>query len=95
LGVLFDTIRARVLAGRYLVGQHAVERLDERGILEWQVVDGVESGSLMSEETHALPNPSAEVRQRLADGTEVKAVWAHVISMDVAKLVTVHFFDDE
>lgn len=28
--------------GRYVVGEHATERLDERDILEWQVIDGIE-----------------------------------------------------
>jgi hypothetical protein len=31
---LFETIRELVAADRYIVGQHAAERLDERGILE-------------------------------------------------------------
>jgi hypothetical protein len=35
-----------------------------------------------------IPTPA------LADGTEVKAVWSHMVSIDVAKLVTVHFFDE-
>jgi len=91
---LLETIRALVLAGRYVVGQHAAERLEERGILEWQVVDGIESGVLLTEDPAALPNPAVEVRQSLADGTEVKAVWSHVIPVDIAKLVTVHFFDE-
>ena len=92
---MFYTIRGLVLAGRYVIGQHAAERLDERGILEWQVVDGMERGSPMAENPDASPNPSVEVRQLLADGTEVKVVWSHVRSIDVAKLVTVHFLDDE
>ncbi len=41
---LFDMIRERVVSGNYLVTQHATERLDERGILEWQVVDGISAG---------------------------------------------------
>lgn len=94
VGRLFDTIRALVLADRYLVGQHAAERLEERGILEWQVVDGIESGSLMHEDSSARPNPVVALQQTLADGTEVKAVWSHLKSVDVAKLVTVHFFDE-
>jgi hypothetical protein len=92
---LFDSIRSLVIAGRYLVGQHAAERLDERGVLEWQVVDGIESGELLREDLRATPNPSVEVRQRLADGTEIKAVWSLLISIDTAKLVTVHFLDNE
>src|SRR5690348_14315185 len=93
-GRLFETIRQLVLAGRYVVGQHASERLDERGVLEWQVVDGIERSALLTEHPDALPNPAIEARQALADGTEVKAVWSHMVSIDVAKLVTVHFFDE-
>lgn len=94
MGRLFETIRTLVASGRYLVGEHATERLDERGILEWQVVDGIERGTLIAERPDAAPNPAIEVRQSLADGTEIKAVWSHVISVDVAKLVTVHFLDE-
>ena len=94
MGRLFETIRALVADGRYVVGQHAAERLDERGVLEWQAVDGIEDGLLIAERPDALPNPAVEVRQSLADGTGVKAVWSHLISADVAKLVTVHFFDE-
>jgi len=83
-----------VADGRYIVGQHAVERLDERGVLEWQVVDGLEDGKLIIERPSDVPNPAVEVRQRLADGTEVKAVWSFVVSANLAKLVTVHFFDE-
>jgi hypothetical protein len=32
MGRLFDTIRQLVIAERYVVGQHASERLEERGI---------------------------------------------------------------
>lgn len=94
MGRLFDTIRTLVIEGRYVVGQHAAERLDERGVLEWQIVDGIDDGSLIVERPDALPNPAVEVRQSLADGSEVKAVWSHIASADVAKLVTVHFFDE-
>ena len=69
------------------MGQHAAERLDERGVLEWQVVDGIEDGSLIAERPNAEPNPAVEVRQSLAEGSEVKAVWSHVVSADVAKLI--------
>jgi hypothetical protein len=91
---LFDTIRALVMQGRYIVGEHAAERLEERGILEWQVVDGIARGQLIAERPDANPNPAVEVRQALADGTPIKAVWSHLISVDIAKLVTIHFFDD-
>lgn len=90
---LFQTIRALVIAGRYVVGAHASERLEERGILEWQVIDGIERGTLIAEDPDGQPNPSIEVRQTLADGIEIKAIWSHMKSVDFAKLVTVHFFD--
>lgn len=94
MGLLFEKIRALVTSGQYVVGQHAAERLDERGVLEWQVVDSIADGSLIVERPSAIPNPAVEVRQSLADGTDVKAVWSHIASADVAKLVTVHFFDE-
>jgi hypothetical protein len=44
---LFDTIRQLVAEEKYLIGQHASERLDERGIMEWQAVVGLEEGELI------------------------------------------------
>ena len=42
MGQLFDTIRQLVAEEKYVVGEHASERLEERGIMEWQVVAGLE-----------------------------------------------------
>jgi hypothetical protein len=94
VGLLFNTIRRLVLDGRYAVGQHASERLEERSILEWQIVDGMATGRLIVERPSDQPNPAVETAVTLADGTEVKAIWSYVISGDFAKLVTVHFFDE-
>ena len=93
MGQLIETIRKLVEDERYVVGQHASERLEERGLLEWQVVAGLEDGELIVERPNADPNPAVEVRESLPDGTEVKAVWSHLRRAGVAKLVTVHFFD--
>ncbi len=93
MGQLFDTIRRLVASEQYVVGQHAVERLEERGILEWQVVAGLADGRLIVERLDADPNPVVEVRESLPDATEFKAVWSHLAQSGVAKLVTVHFFD--
>jgi hypothetical protein len=93
MGQLFDTIRKLVTEEKYVVGQHASERLEERGIMEWQVVAGLEDGALIAERPDATPNPAIEVCESLPDGTEFKAVWSHLRQSDVAKLVTVHFFD--
>ncbi|MEN6578684.1 MAG: DUF4258 domain-containing protein [Phycisphaerales bacterium] len=94
MGKLFDTIRQLVADERYVVGEHAVQRLEERGILEWQAVLGLEQGRLMRERANDKPNPAVEVQERLPDGTEFKAVWSHLKRSGVAKLVTVHFFDE-
>jgi hypothetical protein len=90
---LFATIRQLVAEDKYVVGQHASERLEERGIMEWQVVAGLDDGELITERLDAIPNPTVEVRESLPDGTEFKAVWSHLRQSGVAKLVTVHFFD--
>ena len=92
---LFETIRRLVRENRYLIGLHASERLEERGILEWQAVVGIERGSLIAERPQDLPNPVVEVNESLPDGTEFKAVWSYLKQSDVAKLVTVHYYDEE
>ena len=93
MGQLFDAIQQLVAAEKYVVGQHAVERLEERGILEWQVVASLAEGRPLAERPDAEPNPAVEVSESLPDGTEFKAVWSYLPQSDVAKLVTVHFFD--
>ena len=93
MGKLLETIRQLVAAEKYVVGHHASERLEERGIMEWQAVSGLEEGVLIAERPNADPNPTVEIRERLPDGTEFKAVWSHLRQSGVAKLVTVHFFD--
>lgn len=95
MGQLFDTIRRLVREEKYVVGLHASERLQERGIMEWQAVAGLDDGKLIAERANAKPNPAVEVRETLPDGAEFKAVWSHLRQSGVAKLVTVHFFDED
>jgi hypothetical protein len=95
MGRLFDTIGQLVIAERYVVSQHASERLEERGILEWQVVAGIDEGELILDRPDAEPNPAVEVRESLVDGTEIKAVWAHLRQADIATFVTVDCFDED
>ncbi len=92
---LFEIIRRLVSSEMYIIGQHAAGRMEQRGILEWQAVAGLEDGDLITERPDADPNPAVEVRESLPDGTEFKAVWSHLRGSGVAKLVTVHFFDEE
>lgn len=94
MGGLFEAIKRLVLDDRYIISEHAVGRLDERRILEWQVVDGIADAKLLNERPRDHPNPSVEVLQLLADGTQVKVIWSHVQTIDAAKLVTVHFLDE-
>jgi hypothetical protein len=93
MGQLFDTIRQLVAEEKYVVGQHASERLEERGIMEWQAIAGFDDDQLIAELPGATPNPTVEVREMLPDGTEFKAFWSWLRQSDIAKLVTVHFFD--
>lgn len=62
--------------------------------MEGEVVAGIDDGELTAERTDALPNAAVEVRDTLPDGTEFKAVWSYLRQSGVAKLVTVHFFDE-
>lgn len=93
MGRLFSLIRQLVAEEKYIIGKHASERLEERGILEWQAVAGLEDGILLLERPDAEPNPAVEVRESLPDGLEFKAVWSCLHRSGVAKLVTVHFLD--
>ncbi len=95
MGRLSDIIRTAVLEERYVIGEHASERLDERGIMEWQVVGVIADAVLLVERPRAKPNPAVEFQQVLPDGTGFKAVWSYLAKSNVAKLVTVHFFDEE
>lgn len=93
MGKLFNAIQQLVAEEKYVIGEHASERLEERGIMEWQAVAAFADGELIAEKPKAKPNPTVEVRETLLDGTEFKAVWSHLRQSGVAKLVTVHFFD--
>lgn len=92
---LLEKIKKAVHSEDYLIGAHAGERMDERGIPDWQVVEGMTHARLVEERPSDLPNPVVEVIQMLPDGTEVKVVWAWLEDSGAAKLVTVHYLDDE
>ena len=47
MGDLFERIRRAVLDGRYVIGVHAGNQLDERGIPDWQVVAGMADARLL------------------------------------------------
>jgi hypothetical protein len=90
---LFNTIRRLVSEEKYVVGEHASERLDERGIIEWQAVVGLADGVLIDEQPEAEPNPTVRVQELLPDGSSITAVWSRLPRSGVAKLVTVYYSD--
>ena len=69
---LFQKLKTLVFEERYVIGQHASERLEERGIMEWQAVVGLANGVLLKERLDAHPNPIIEVSQIPEDGTRLK-----------------------
>ena len=95
MGKLFETVRQLVAAEKYVIGDHASERLEERGIMEWQAAVAMADCMLIVERPKAKPNPAVEVQALLPDGTEFKAVWSLLRQSGVVKLVTVHFFDED
>jgi hypothetical protein len=92
---LFDEICQLVAEGRYLIGDHAWERLLERGIMEWQIVAGMTDAQLITERRLARPNPVVEMRVPLPNGDDCKVVWSLLRRERVAKLVTAHLLGDE
>lgn len=58
MGRLFDTVRQLVQESKYVIGQHASERLEQRGIMEWQAVAGLDEGELIAERLDASPIPA-------------------------------------
>jgi hypothetical protein len=62
MGQLFENIRRLVAEEKYVIGQHASERLEERGTMEWQAVVGLDDGEMIVERPDADPNAVIEVR---------------------------------
>ena len=67
MGKLFQTIQQLVAEEKYVVGQHASERLEERGIMDWQAITALADGERIGEKPKDKPSPTVEVRERLPD----------------------------
>jgi hypothetical protein len=93
MGRLFDQVKRAVRQDRFLVGWHADERCEERGVTDWQIINGLEEAELVRERPGSRPNPSVVVRQFLPDGSEIEVIWSWLASTGEAKLVTVYFRD--
>jgi hypothetical protein len=90
VGKLFDNIMAAIRADRFIVSWHADERCEERGVTAWQLVAGIDDAELVRERPRSKPHPSVVVRQQIADGSEVEAIWAWLAESRRAMLVTVY-----
>ncbi len=90
---LANSIVSLVQGGHFLIGAHAVKRLEQRGILEWQVVAAMDHPTFLTDRPDGVPHPVAEFKLLLPDGIEIKAVWALLPISQQAKLVTVHFLE--
>jgi hypothetical protein len=88
---LFFQIRDAVIAERYVTSLHAIERLREREVLEWQIIEGIGTAEVLENRPADKPAPTAVVRQVLANGDSVVVVWAWNKSLRMAKIVTVYF----
>jgi hypothetical protein len=88
---LYDKIKQAISREKVVFSLHADNRLRERGVVRWQVVEGFALGELVGSHPANQPDPKILVRQTLADGSEVMAVWAFVESIRSAKLITVYF----
>jgi hypothetical protein len=93
MGKLFNTIREALDADRFVVSWHADERCEERGVAVWQLLAAFDDAELLRERPQSKPHPSIVLRQELADGSEVEAIWAWMAQSNRAKLVTVFFRD--
>ena len=75
----YRDLRRLVMNGDYVVGQHASERLEERGLLQWQAVVGMDEAGLIAEDESAIPNPKVEVSEPPSTfSPDASGVGAHV-----------------
>jgi hypothetical protein len=92
---LWPAIKTAVRDDRYVVSMHAERRCQMRRIESWQLVIGIEDATVEAIRPRTRPFPSVVVKNLLADGSEVTAVWSWIKSRGIAKLVTVYFGDDD
>jgi hypothetical protein len=90
---LLDNILKAIETERFIVSNHADDRLRERLVELWQITSSADDAKLIAERPNDIPNPSVVLDQTLPDGTTVRVVWSYVDSGGVAVVVTVHFLD--
>lgn len=92
---LATMIRDLVDEGRYVVSEHASERITECNFFEWQVIEGTISGIVLRERPRNRLHPAVEYEGLLPDGARFKSDWCLLRQTRIAKLVTVHYLDEE
>ena len=90
---MYARILKLISEDRWGLTWHANESIQDRKVEIWQVVGLTAEGRLLREVCEASPRPKVEVEIALPDGTAAKAAWGYDSSLDMAVLITVHFFD--
>ena len=88
---LLEQIRAAVSDDRFVILTHAQVRIEERRVMTWQIIAGLDDATLLRERPADRPFPSVVVRQSLPDGAAVEVVWSYSEQTQQARLVTVYF----
>ena len=94
MGKLLGQIQEAVADDRFLISWHADERCEERGVSPWQLVASLPAARLVCDRPRSKPHPSVVVREELADGSVVEAIWSWMAQSRRAVLVTVYFQDE-
>ena len=68
-------IQALVAAGDYRLSDHAYQKLEERDILPTQIVNGLQSASVVEEYPDAERGPTILVLVRDQNGGAIHALW--------------------
>jgi len=90
---LLKTIREAVEEDRYELSIHADNRIEERGLMVWQIASALSDAKVLKARLDDRPWPSLLVSQILPDGTEVHAKWSYRSHDKMARLVTVYYPD--
>ena len=88
---LYKLIHQAVESERIVFTVHADNRLLERRICRWQLIEGLAEGEVIQSHSSSKGNPKLVVRQTLPSGEDVVTVWGFLKSTRQARLITVYF----
>ena len=90
MATLDEKIRCAIGDDRVAFTVHADNRIAQRGMVRWHLVESFDHGIVLQSFPQSRPHPTIKVRQVLVDGTSVVVVWAYVRSLRLASVVTVY-----